>query len=153
SATPTHTTACLPLVAMAAPRPNPHRLRTRCHAAPSPVSESQCGGLTPLYTCGTLAIVKEFGSFDSFLWRYVDGIPVQNKWKAMYEIAPTTEQSDAISKDLKRRGFNFVGSTICDAFMEAGGMVNDHTKDYFRHKEIKTFARPDKSSVRAKARR
>ena len=103
--------------------------------------------------CGTLAIVKEFGSFDSFLWRYVDGIPVQNKWKAMSEIAPTTEQSDAMSKDLKRRGFNFVGSTICYAFMEAVGMVNDHTTDCFRHKEIKTFAQPGKSSLRGKPRR
>ncbi len=99
---------------------------------------------------GTLAIVEEYESFDAFLWRYVDGIPVQNKWKAMSKIVPTTEQSDAMSKDLKRRGFNFVGSTICYAFMEAVGMVNDHTTDCFRHKEIKNSARPDKSSAHDK---
>jgi len=103
--------------------------------------------------CGTLAIVEEFGTFDSFLWKYVDGIPVQNTWKAMSEIAPTTKQSDAMSKDLKRRGFNFVGSTICYAFMQAVGMVNDHTTDCFRHKEIKTFAQPDKFSAGGKPRR
>jgi len=86
---------------------------------------------------GALAIIEEFGSLDSFLWRYVDGVPIQNKWKAVAEIAPKTAQSDAMSKDLKRRGFNFVGSTICYAFMEAVGMVNDHTTDCFRHKEVR----------------
>ena len=96
----------------------------------------------------TLAIVEEFGSLDSFLWRYVDGVPIQNKWKAMVEITPKTAQSDAMSKDLKLRGFNFVGSTICYAFMEAVGMVNDHTTDCFRRKEIKELAQPDKCSVR-----
>jgi len=89
---------------------------------------------------GTLAIKDEFGSLDSFLWRYVDGIPIQNKWETMFEIAPKIAQSDAMSKDLKRRGFNFVGPTICYAFMEAVGMVNDHTTDCFRHKDIEEFA-------------
>ena len=87
-----------------------------------------------------MAIIEEFGSLDSFLWKFVDGIPIQNKWKAIGEIAPKTAQSDAMSKDLKRRGFNFVGSTICYAFMEAVGMVNDHTTDCFRYKAIKEFA-------------
>lgn len=89
---------------------------------------------------GTLAIMEEFGSLDAFLWRYVDGIPIQNKWKRIAEIAPKTAQSEAMSKDLKGRGFNFVGPTICYAFMEAVGMVNDHTIDCFRHKDIKRLA-------------
>ena len=87
----------------------------------------------------TLAIIEEFGSLDAFLWRYVDGIPIQNRWRTLGEISPTTPQSDAMSKDLKRRGFNFVGSTICHAFMEAVGMVNDHTTDCFRHREIRAL--------------
>lgn len=85
---------------------------------------------------GTLAIIAECGSLDSFLWSYVDGIPIQNKWRNIGDIAPRTVQSDALSKELKRRGFNFVGSTICHAFMEAVGMVNDHTTDCYRHREI-----------------
>ena len=74
---------------------------------------------------GTLAIIEEFGSLDSFLWRYVDGNPIQNKWKAMVEIAPKTAQSDAMSKDLQRRGFTFVGSTICYTFMKTVGIKNE----------------------------
>ena len=93
---------------------------------------------------GTLAIIEEFGSLEAFLWRYVDGIPIQNEWKRIAEIAPKTAQSEAMSKDLKRRGFNFVGPTICYAFMEAVGMVNDHTTDCFRHKDIKELAQKDK---------
>jgi len=85
---------------------------------------------------GTLAIIEKFGSLDTFLWRYVDGIPVQNNWNAVAEIPSKTKQSDAMSKDLKKRGFNFVGSTICYAFMQAVGMVNDHITDCFRYKEI-----------------
>jgi DNA-3-methyladenine glycosylase I len=83
---------------------------------------------------GVLAIGEEFGSLDAFLWRYVDGAPRQNCWKTMSELPVTTAESDAMSKDLKRRGFNFVGSTICYAFMQAIGMVNDHTVDCFRYK-------------------
>jgi DNA-3-methyladenine glycosylase I len=83
---------------------------------------------------GVLAIGEEFGSLDAYLWRYVDGSPRQNCWKTMSELPVTTAESDAMSKDLKRRGFNFVGSTICYAFMQAIGMVNDHTVDCFRYK-------------------
>ena len=93
---------------------------------------------------GTLAIMAEFRSLNAFLWRYVDGIPIQNEWKRIAEIASKTAQSEAMSKELKRRGFNFVGPTICYAFMEAVGMVNDHTTDCFRHKEIKELAKQGK---------
>lgn len=97
---------------------------------------------------GALAIVEELGSLDSFVWRYVDGVPVQNKWKTVAEIPPKTERSDAMSKDLKRRGFSFVGSTICYAFMQAVGMVNDHTTDCFRYRKIAETAQQGKTSVR-----
>ena len=86
---------------------------------------------------GVLKIKEEFGSLDSFLWRFVDGKPIQNKWKTMNDIPPKTELSDILSKDLKKRGFNFVGSTICYAFMQSVGMVNDHMTDCFRYKQIK----------------
>ena len=86
---------------------------------------------------GVLDIRMEFGTLDSFLWRYVDGIPRQNTWKYISDLPVRTEQSDAMSKDLKRRGFKFVGSTICYAFMQAVGMVNDHTTGCFRYREIK----------------
>jgi len=83
-----------------------------------------------------LEVQEEFGSLDAFLWRAVDGAPIQNEWKSMAEIPVNTERSDRMSKDLKARGFNFVGSTICYAFMQAVGMVNDHTTDCFRHAEL-----------------
>ena len=83
-----------------------------------------------------LNVQEEFGSFDAFIWRFVDGIPKQNKWRNMGEIPATTPESDAMSKELKRRGFKFVGSTICYAHMQATGMVNDHTVDCFRYKEL-----------------
>lgn len=85
----------------------------------------------------TLAIREEFGSLDAFLWRYVDGIPIQNQWKRLADIPPRTGISDILSKDLKKRGFNFVGSTIGYAFMQAVGMVNDHVTDCFRHRELR----------------
>ncbi|MEI6165556.1 MAG: DNA-3-methyladenine glycosylase I [bacterium] len=85
---------------------------------------------------GVLAIRKEYGTLDTFLWRYVDGTPVQNHWKCMTDLPVTTRESDQMSKDLKKRGFNFVGPTICYSFMEAVGMVNDHVADCFRYKEI-----------------
>lgn len=85
---------------------------------------------------GALNIQEEFGSLDAYFWRYVDGIPRQNAWKSLAEVPVTTEVSDMMSKDLKKRGFNFVGSTICYAFMQAVGMVNDHVTDCFRHQEI-----------------
>ena len=84
-----------------------------------------------------LDVQNEFGSFDAFLWRFVDGTPQQNNWKSMAEVPSSTITSDAMSKELKRRGFKFVGSTICYALMQATGMVNDHTTDCFRHAQIK----------------
>ena len=89
---------------------------------------------------GALNIQKDFGSLDAYLWRYVDGIPKQNASKSMAELPAKTELSDMMSKDLKKRGFNFMGSTICYAFMQAVGMVNDHTTDCFRYSEIKELA-------------
>lgn len=86
---------------------------------------------------GVLKIQKEFGSLNNYLWRYVDGKPKQNSWKTLAELPAKTELSERISKDLKKRGFNFVGPTICYAFMQAIGMVNDHTTDCFRHQELK----------------
>ncbi|NKB23767.1 MAG: DNA-3-methyladenine glycosylase I [Kiritimatiellae bacterium] len=85
---------------------------------------------------GVLGIREEFGTLNTFLWRYVDGVPKQNSWTSMAELPTQAEQSKAMSKDLKKRGFNFVGSTICYAFMQAVGMVNDHTTDCFRHKKV-----------------
>ncbi len=84
-----------------------------------------------------LAVQEEFGSFDRFIWGFVDGKPVQNAWRSLAEVPARTEQSDAMSKELKRRGFRFVGSTICYAFMQAVGMVNDHLVDCFRHEQLK----------------
>ncbi|NNF08012.1 MAG: DNA-3-methyladenine glycosylase I [Candidatus Eisenbacteria bacterium] len=83
-----------------------------------------------------LAIQKE-GSFSDYLWEFVGGKPVQNRFKAMSDLPSKTETSIAMSKDLQKRGFRFVGPTICYAFMQAVGMVNDHTTDCFRHKEVK----------------
>jgi DNA-3-methyladenine glycosylase I len=83
-----------------------------------------------------LEVQKEFESFNNYLWGFVDGKPIVNKWKSMKEIPANTELSDKISKDLKRRGFKFVGSTIVYAHMQATGMVNDHTVDCFRYYEI-----------------
>jgi DNA-3-methyladenine glycosylase I len=74
-----------------------------------------------------LAVQKEFGTFDAYIWSFVGGKPLVNRWRSMNEVPARTPISDAMSKDLKRRGFNFVGSTICYAFMQAVGMVNDHT--------------------------
>ncbi len=86
---------------------------------------------------GVLALTEEFGSLDSFLWRYVDGVPQQNARQSIAEIPARTKISDQMSRDLKRRGFNFVGPTICYAFMQSVGMVNDHTVDCFRHEQVK----------------
>ena len=84
-----------------------------------------------------LAVQKEHGSFDVYLWRFVGGKPIQNRWRTMKEIPAETAESQALSKDLRGRGFNFVGPTICYAFMQAVGMVNDHTVDCFRHRELR----------------
>ena len=83
-----------------------------------------------------LDVQNEFGSFDAFIWRFVDGKPRQNAWCSLAEIPASTPESDAMSRELKRRGFRFAGSTICYALMQATGMVNDHTTDCFRHKEL-----------------
>ncbi len=83
-----------------------------------------------------LAVQEEFGSFDAYLWRFVDGTPVQNAWRTLREVPATSDVSDRLSRDLKRRGFRFVGSTICYALMQAVGMVNDHTVDCFRWAEL-----------------
>jgi DNA-3-methyladenine glycosylase I len=83
-----------------------------------------------------LQVQREFGSFDAYVWRFVGGEPKQNGWRAFRQVPATTSESDALSKDLKRRDFRFVGSTICYAFMQAVGMVNDHLTTCFRHKEI-----------------
>jgi DNA-3-methyladenine glycosylase I len=83
-----------------------------------------------------LDVQEEFGSFDKYIWNFVDGRPIQNTWNALSEIPAETELSRQMSKDLLKRGFRFVGPTICYAFMQATGMVNDHTVDCFRHAEV-----------------
>lgn len=79
---------------------------------------------------------ESFGSFDRYIWQFVEGETVQNAWPTMAEVPARTAASDAMSKDLKQRGFKFVGTTICYAYMQAAGMVNDHTVDCFRHREL-----------------
>jgi DNA-3-methyladenine glycosylase I len=93
---------------------------------------------------GVLEIMGEFGSFSTFLWRYVDNSPKQNAWQSTHEVPARTEQSDRMSRALKKRGFKFVGSTICYAFMQSVGMVNDHTVNCFRYAQLKT--RPNGTS-------
>ena len=82
-----------------------------------------------------LDIIESEGSFSKYIWRFVGGKPIINKWKTMQEVPAFTKESDEMSKDLKKRGFKFVGSTICYAFMQATGMVNDHTTDCFKYKD------------------
>ncbi|MBM3391006.1 MAG: DNA-3-methyladenine glycosylase I [Betaproteobacteria bacterium] len=83
-----------------------------------------------------LAVQEEFGSFDAYVWRFVDGRPIANRRKSLKQVPASTPESDALSRDLKARGFKFVGSTICYAHMQATGMVNDHLIDCFRHAEV-----------------
>jgi DNA-3-methyladenine glycosylase I len=83
-----------------------------------------------------LAVQKEFGSFDAYLWPFVGGAPKRNAWRTPRQIPVRTPESDALSKDLQRRGFRFVGSTICYAFMQAVGMVNDHLTRCYRYREL-----------------
>ena len=83
-----------------------------------------------------IKVQKEFGRFDSYLWNFVGGKPKHNEWKSWIEVPSRTEISDDLSKDLKKRGFTFVGSTICYSLMQAVGMVNDHTTSCFRYKEL-----------------
>ena len=83
-----------------------------------------------------LAVQREFGSFDRYVWSFVCGEPKKNRWKAIAELPPRTAESEAMSKDMKRRGFSFAGPTICYAFMQSTGMVNDHLVDCFRYDEV-----------------
>jgi DNA-3-methyladenine glycosylase I len=87
-----------------------------------------------------LEVQEEFGSFDAYQWRFVDGRPIQNRRRSIRDIPSRTDQSDAMSRDLKSRGFSFVGSTIVYAHMQAVGMVNDHVVDCFRHREVAKLA-------------
>ena len=84
-----------------------------------------------------LEVQKEFGSFDRYIWQFVNGSARCNRWRRMDQVPPRTAESDAMSRDLQKRGFNFVGSTICYAYMQAVGMVNDHLVSCFRYRELK----------------
>lgn len=95
-----------------------------------------------------LKVREEFGSFDRYIWQFVKGKPIRNAWRRMTDIPSSTPESVAMSKDLKKRGFKFVGPTICYAFMQAVGMVNDHVVDCFRHEEL-TRKRDRNRGVRA----
>ena len=83
-----------------------------------------------------LAVQREFGSFDAYLWSFVGGAPRVNRWRSLQQVPPRTAESDALSRDLLGRGFKFVGSTICYAFMQAVGIVNDHTVDCYRYQRV-----------------
>jgi DNA-3-methyladenine glycosylase I len=87
-----------------------------------------------------IKVQEEFGSFDDYIWRFVDGQPIQNYWRHHNELPASTNLSDLVSRDLKKRGFKFVGSVICYAHMQATGMVNDHTINCFRHGQVKLLA-------------
>ena len=87
-----------------------------------------------------IKIQEEFGSFNSYIWQFTDGKTIHNQFKNLSDIPSTSTQSNKMSKELKARGFKFVGSTICYAFMQASGMVNDHTLDCFRHQEIQKIS-------------
>ena len=88
-----------------------------------------------------LRVQKEFGSFDRYVWGLAGGQPTVNRWKAMSEVPPRTLASDAMGRDLSKRGFTFVGSKICYSFMQATGMVNDHLVGCFRHSQVRRAAR------------
>lgn len=88
-----------------------------------------------------LEVTEEFGSFDKYIWRFVGDRTIHNSWKSLNELPAKTSLSDGMSKDLRKRGFTFVGSTICYAYMQASGMVNDHTTECFRYKELKRMSR------------
>lgn len=89
-----------------------------------------------------LEVQKEFGSFDKYIWQFTGGKTIVNKWKTLKELPAKTKESDAMSKDLLKRGFKFVGSTICYAFMQAAGMVNDHLVSCSRYKEVQRIQKP-----------
>jgi len=88
-----------------------------------------------------LALQEEYGRFDAYIWQFVGGHPKKNRWRSLKEVPARTRESDAMSKDLKRRGFTFVGSTICYAFMQASGMVNDHVTRCFRYARVQRSRR------------
>jgi DNA-3-methyladenine glycosylase I len=88
-----------------------------------------------------LKVQKEFGSFDAYIWQFVGGKPIHNSWKSLNELPAQTAESVAMSKDLKRRGFGFVGPSICYAHMQAAGMVNDHLVTCFRYREVESMSR------------
>lgn len=83
-----------------------------------------------------LEVQNQFGRFTDYIWQFVDGKPIQNRWKTLKQVPVSSRASDAISKDLKKRGFKFVGTTICYAYMQAMGLVNDHAVDCFRHRQV-----------------
>jgi DNA-3-methyladenine glycosylase I len=89
---------------------------------------------------GFLEVQREFGSFDRFIWQFVGGAPIQNRWSALKDVPASTEEAEQMSRELKRRGFSFVGSTICYAFMQGAGLVNDHVAGCFRHPEIESLS-------------
>ena len=89
-----------------------------------------------------LAVQKEYGSFDAYCWQFVDGRPRQNRWNSPRQIPATTAESDAFSRDLKHRGFSFVGSTVIYAHMQAVGMVNDHIVDCYRYRDVRRLRTP-----------
>ena len=103
---------------------NPGIIRNRLKIKAA-VTNAQC----------VLEIQQEFGSFDAYIWQFVGGKPIRNKWKKLGDIPATSAESDAMSKDLKKRGLKFVGSTICYAFMQSAGLVNDHLTNCFRYHE------------------
>ncbi|MEQ1529531.1 MAG: DNA-3-methyladenine glycosylase I [Methylococcales bacterium] len=94
-----------------------------------------------------LQVQQEFGSFAHYIWRFVNDEPIQNSWQQHADIPASTRSSEIMSNDLKKRGFKFVGSTICYALMQAVGMVNDHTVDCFRHAQLKKLAEKAESGV------
>jgi DNA-3-methyladenine glycosylase I len=100
-----------------------------------------------------LRVQEEFGSFAAYQWRFVDGRPRTNRWRLQSQVPPRSAESDALSRDLKQRGFSFVGSTICYAHMQAVGMVNDHLTACFRHREVGRLGGRGASRVRSGARR
>jgi DNA-3-methyladenine glycosylase I len=109
---------------------------TRLMADPEIVRNRAKIESTILNARGVIALQEEFGSFDAYLWRFTGGKPIQNRWQSMKQVPASSPVSDDLSKDLKRRGFKFVGTTIMYAFMQAVGMVNDHTVDCFRWKRV-----------------
>lgn len=92
---------------------------------------------------GVLGVLGQHETFSKFLWGFVDGKPIQNRWRSLSEVPASTKESDRMSKELTRLGFNFVGSTICYAFMQSVGMVNDHIVECFRHQEVRYLSTPE----------